>query len=199
MLERRAGGEAGVVSVQAVTGPAVWALGKANGWSLRLLEAAISCSDEINFGVTLAEARPQVRKKKRPGSFVLRFPMLVPSLSRANGYRVYNAGVFISCVQDLVGNLEVLADLTRGSLDARQGTDDELEGPLAFIIEHADGLRSTQLMLNGAVGDFCFAASVEGPDGSPLGELTTLFCWRHKSNITLTLTSSAALLLISDI
>eukprot|EP01046_Picozoa_sp_COSAG06_P075412 COSAG06_NODE_23543_length_688_cov_1.687606_1_plen_134_part_10 len=105
---------------------------------MRLLEAAISCSDEINFGVTLAEARPQVRKKKRPGSFVLRFPMLVPSLSRANGYRVYNAGVFISCVQDLVGNLEVLADLTRGSLDARQGTDDELEGPLAFIIEHAD-------------------------------------------------------------
>ena len=98
-----------------------------------------------------------------------------------------------SCVQDLAGNLDVLADLTRGSLDARQGTDDELEGPLAFIIEHADGLRSTQLMLNGAVGDFCFAASVEGPDGSPLGELTALLCSRHRSGTTLT--CSAALLL----
>ena len=58
-LERRQGGETGVVSVQAVTGNSVWELGKAGGWSLRLLEAAISCSDEINSGVTLAEARPQ--------------------------------------------------------------------------------------------------------------------------------------------
>ena len=131
MLERRAGGEAGVVSVQALTGAEVWAMGKAGGWSLRLLEAAISCSDEINFGLTLEDGR----------------------------------------TQDLVGNLDVLAELVKDRVDARQG--EEPEGPLAFVVEHADGLRTVTLMLNGAVGDFCYAASVEGGVGDDEGIVAT--------------------------
>lgn len=120
MLERRLGGESGVRSVQAVSGADVWAMGRAGGWSLRLLEAAISCSDEINFGLTLEDGR----------------------------------------TQDLVGNLDVLAELVKGGADARQA--EEPEGPLAFVVEHVDGLKTTTLMLNGAVGDFCYAASVDG-------------------------------------
>ena len=131
MLERRVGGETGVVSVQAVTGADVWAMGRSGVWSLRLLEAAISCSDEINFGLTLEDGR----------------------------------------TQDLVGNLDVLAELVKGGVDARQR--EKPEGPLAFIVEHTDGLRSVTLMLNGAVGDFCYAASVEGGIGDSEGIVAT--------------------------
>jgi len=37
-----------------------------------------------------------------------------------------------------------------------------VKNPAAYFIERADGLRSTLLMLNGAVGDFTFAARVKG-------------------------------------
>ena len=37
-----------------------------------------------------------------------------------------------------------------------------VEKPAAYFIEYADGLRTTLLMLNGAVGDFTFAARVKG-------------------------------------
>lgn len=45
MLERRAGGESGVRSVQMLEGQAVWQAGEAGEWSLALLEAALSASD----------------------------------------------------------------------------------------------------------------------------------------------------------
>ena len=34
--------------------------------------------------------------------------------------------------------------------------------PAAYFIEHNDGLRTTLLMLNGAVADYCFAAKLKG-------------------------------------
>jgi len=37
-----------------------------------------------------------------------------------------------------------------------------VEDPAAYFIEHTDGLRSTLLRLNGAVGDYTFAARVKG-------------------------------------
>jgi len=37
-----------------------------------------------------------------------------------------------------------------------------VENPAAYLIEYADGLRATLLMLNGAVGDYTFAARVQG-------------------------------------
>ncbi|MFN0172300.1 MAG: hypothetical protein ACKV22_38345 [Bryobacteraceae bacterium] len=39
--------------------------------------------------------------------------------------------------------------------------------PAAYFIEHNDGLKTTLLMLNGAVGDFTFAAKVKGIPGIP--------------------------------
>ena len=65
----------------------------------------------------------------------------------------------------------VLAELVKDRVDARQG--EEPEGPLAFVVEHVDGLRTVTLMLNGAVGDFCYAASVEGGVGDDEGIVAT--------------------------
>ena len=59
LVERRAGGETGVTSVQALRGAELWAAGRAGVFDEALLEAALSCSDEINFGKTLEDARPQ--------------------------------------------------------------------------------------------------------------------------------------------
>ena len=37
-----------------------------------------------------------------------------------------------------------------------------VKNPSAYFIEHRDGLKTTLLMLNGAIGDFCFAARIKG-------------------------------------
>jgi hypothetical protein len=36
--------------------------------------------------------------------------------------------------------------------------------PSAYLVEYRDGLRATLLMLNGAIGDFCFAGRLAGVD-----------------------------------
>ena len=41
-----------------------------------------------------------------------------------------------------------------------------VESRPAYFIEHADGLRTTLLVLNGAVKDYCFAARLEGEPSS---------------------------------
>jgi hypothetical protein len=58
MLERRAGGETGVRSVQLVDGDAVWEAGREGRWSMELLEAALSRSNELQ-GDSRSEAKPQ--------------------------------------------------------------------------------------------------------------------------------------------
>jgi hypothetical protein len=67
--------------------------------------------------------------------------------------------------QDLVGNGE-LPKLVKN--------------PAAYFIEHNDGLRSTLLMLNGAVKDFNFAAKVKGMPGTP----STQFFLSPTPNVT---------------
>lgn len=58
MLERRQGGEHGVVGVQMIEGDAVWEAGDAGRWSWRLLEAALSRSDSP-MGLTEVDGRTQ--------------------------------------------------------------------------------------------------------------------------------------------
>src|SRR5579859_4312632 len=66
--------------------------------------------------------------------------------------------------QDLVGNGELPKLVTK---------------PAAYFIEHNDGLRTTLLMLNGAVQDFNFAARVKG-----LGVRSTQFFLSPVPNVT---------------
>lgn len=58
MVERRKGGESGVVAVQMIEGDEVWAAGDAGRWSWRLLEAALSRSDSP-LGLTETDGRTQ--------------------------------------------------------------------------------------------------------------------------------------------
>lgn len=54
-----------------------------------------------------------------------------------------------------------------------------VKNPAAYFIEHRDGLRTTLLMLNGAVKDFTFAARVKG-----LGVQSTQFFLSPTPNVT---------------
>lgn len=58
MVERRAGGETGVVAVQTIEGDAVWEAGDAGRWSWDLLESALSRSDSPQ-GLSLEDGRTQ--------------------------------------------------------------------------------------------------------------------------------------------
>jgi hypothetical protein len=51
--------------------------------------------------------------------------------------------------------------------------------PAAYFIEHKDGLKSTLLMVNGAVADYTFAARVKGH-----GIVSTQFFLPPTPNVT---------------
>ena len=106
MIERRAGGETGVKSVQMIEGNAVWEALDQGRISKQLLEAALSRSD-TPCGKTDEDGR----------------------------------------THDLLGNGELPKIV---------------EKPAAYFLEHNDGLKTTLLMLNGAIKDFCFACKVDG-------------------------------------
>jgi hypothetical protein len=55
-----------------------------------------------------------------------------------------------------------------------------VEQPAAYIIEYADGLRATLLMLNGALKDFCVALKMRGEE-TPL---STQFLLTPRENVT---------------
>ena len=58
LIERRSGGETGVHAVQLLRGDDVWRAMEEGRWSNRLLEAALSRSDEV-LGIPKVDARPQ--------------------------------------------------------------------------------------------------------------------------------------------
>ena len=97
LLERRRGGEAGVESVRALAGDAVWRAQSDREWSRELVGAAISRSSTPH-GASQTESRPQ--------------------------------------------NLLGLGEVRRLAKD-----------PLAYVIDHVDGVRSTVLVLNGVIGE----------------------------------------------
>lgn len=55
-----------------------------------------------------------------------------------------------------------------------------VKNPAAYFIEHNDGLKTTLLMLDGAVRDYCFAAKVKGMSGHP----STQFLLTPVPNVT---------------
>jgi hypothetical protein len=55
-----------------------------------------------------------------------------------------------------------------------------VKDPVAFRVEHADGLKATMLLMNGLVGDFTFAARVKGQTDP----LSTLFYLPPNPNVT---------------
>ena len=71
--------------------------------------------------------------------------LLESALSRSDSPRGFT--VEDGRTQDLLGN----GELPR-----------LVENPAAYFIEYNDGLRATLLMLNGALGDYCFAARLKG-------------------------------------
>lgn len=103
MVDRRRNGEAGVASVEALRGEAVWKLLDSGTPAPELFEACLSRSH------TLAQ----------PETFSHRYP--TPAQMR-----------------------------------------EWVKDPVAYRIEHVDGLRSTMLLLNGLVRDFTFAARLKG-------------------------------------
>ncbi len=124
MLERRGGGETGVAAVQLLDGDEAWKAGEDGRWSMDLLAAALSRSNQLQ-GITRSEGKPQ----------------------------------------DLIGNGQLKKLATK---------------PSAYLIEYADGLRATLLMLSGAVADFTFAARIAGTDEL----LSTLFYLPPEPNVT---------------
>src|SRR5205807_3176809 len=54
-----------------------------------------------------------------------------------------------------------------------------VKNPAAYFVERSDGLRTTLLMLNGAVRDFTFAAQVKGH-----GTMSTQFLLTPEPNVT---------------
>jgi hypothetical protein len=50
LVERRAGGESGVIAVQCLSGPEVWRAGNRGGWSWELLHAALARGENVNLG-----------------------------------------------------------------------------------------------------------------------------------------------------
>ncbi len=69
MVERRGGGETGVVAVTATQGPAVWEAGDRGDWSWDLLEHALGRSETLNVGdIRSNVARPfSIRVEYRDG------------------------------------------------------------------------------------------------------------------------------------
>lgn len=70
MLERRAGGERGVRSVQCLSGDAVWRAGEEGAWSWSLLSAALAADEKLAPGLT----REQVQGRSRdPDAFLIEY------------------------------------------------------------------------------------------------------------------------------
>ena len=98
----------------------------------------------------------------------------VKAVQMIEGEAVWQAGEEGRWSHELLESALSRSDSPQGLTDEDGRTQDLLgngalpglvEQPAAYFIEHEDGLRTTLLMLSGAIKDFCFAARLEGvPD-----------------------------------
>ena len=95
----------------------------------------------------------------------------VKSVQMIEGDAVWKAGEEGRYSLELLESALSRSDSPCGKTDEDGRTQDLLgngelpglvEKPAAYFIEHNDGLKTTLLMLNGAIRDFCFACKLEG-------------------------------------
>ncbi|MAE61319.1 MAG: hypothetical protein CMJ49_08185 [Planctomycetaceae bacterium] len=144
---------------------------------------AVGCGSSDAMDYHALEAMQCMIERRRGGESGVRAVQLI------DGDAVWKAGDAGEWSYDLLEAALACSDHLKGQslVDAR--TQDlvrngELpkivENPAAYLIEFNDGLRATLLMLNGAVGDFTFAARVNGFDRIQ----TTQFYLASPENVT---------------
>jgi hypothetical protein len=147
-------------------------------WRLPDLELPLGCdldgalmvgvggSDAMDYHAL--EAMQCMVERRRGGEVGVRAVQLL------DGDAVWQAGDDGQWSWELLESALSRSDTPRGLSEEDSRTQDLVgsgevrrlvEKPAAYLIEYADGLRATLLMLNGAVKDYCFAARVAGqPD-----------------------------------
>ena len=144
-------------------------------WRLPAIDVPLDCviEDTLMVGVGSSdvsdyhalEAMQCMVERRRGGETGVKSVQLV------EGDAVWQAGVQGRWSKELLEAALSRAHIIRGItlIDARpqdmvnSGVLPQIvQNPSAYFIEYADGLRATLLMLNGAVGDFNFAARVRG-------------------------------------
>ncbi len=147
-------------------------------WRLPDLELPLECEieDALMVGVGSSdamdyhalEAMQCMIERRRGGETGVRAVQMIV------GDEVWEAGAQGRYSTELLESALSRSDSPKGLTEKDGRTQDLLgtgalqrlvEEPAAYFIEHVDGLRTTLLMLNGAVGDYCFAARIKGePD-----------------------------------
>ena len=144
-------------------------------WRLPAVELPLGCviEDALMVGVGSSDAMDyhaleamQCMIERRRGA-----ETGVQAVQLIQGDAVWKAGEEGRWSNELLESALSRSDILKGVslVDARPqnlANNGELsrlvKDPAAYFVEYADGLRATLLMLNGAVGDFTFAARVEG-------------------------------------
>ena len=161
-------------------------------WRLPDLELPLGCriEDALMVGVGGSDAMDyhaleamQAMIERRKGG-----ETGVKAVQMIEGDEVWKAGTDGRWSRELLTSALSRSDSPQG-LTLGDGRTQDLVGsgelpklvkqPAAYFIEHRDGLRTTLLMLNGAVKDFTFAARVEGA-----GVQSTQFLLTPEPNVT---------------
>jgi hypothetical protein len=144
-------------------------------WRLPDLELPLGCTIEEGLMVGVGGSDPmdyhaleamQCMIERRTGG-----ETGVKSVQLIEGDEVWKAGEDGRYSLELLESALSRSDSPRGLTEEDGRTQDLLgngelpklvEKPAAYFIEHNDGLKTTLLMLNGAVNDYCFAAKLAG-------------------------------------
>ncbi|MEZ4861564.1 MAG: hypothetical protein R3C14_09665 [Caldilineaceae bacterium] len=145
------------------------------------LMVGVGGSDPMDYHAL--EAMQCMVERRRGGETGVRAVQMV------EGDAVWQAGEAGRWSTRLLDAALARSDTPRGYTDEDGRTQDLLgsgelrrlvEKPAAYFIEYNDGLRATLLMLNGAIKDFCFAATVQG-ESTPV---STQFLLTPGPNVT---------------
>jgi hypothetical protein len=144
-------------------------------WRLPDVELPLECEIEAALMVGIGgsdamdyhalEAMQCMVERRRGGETGVRAVQLI------EGEAVWKAGDEGRWSRELLEAALSRSDSPRGLTETDGRTQDLLgsgelqklvKDPAAYFVEYTDGLKATLLMLNGAVGDYCFAARLNG-------------------------------------